>query len=544
MNFIDRIKAKAWRRPAFVRKELSRNNVITFAFDQRKWRDRARVDKRVNDDITDLYLGDMSGETERKGYDNAPELMRDLWMCLYKADPKLEHPRNVRKDARLNRKIIEEMLASPNMEELRELTMLDETLSTMALANIVPAVKEILLRHQEEAEQANEEKRQGGHKGGDQGGEPGEGQGAASGGNPGGEEGEGESLAGAHANGEEGGDLDEEEREFDVSVPEGAEEHEGEFEMDADLEAMLHAAMDNAQEELKGLEEVRKGVGLEDGEWKRMSPEQRIAMANSLDTPQMKALADIVGRMKRFAIGVQATKLIDVPHEAYDVTTGDNIRDALGSEFALMDDEDTEWEFYRRFLEKEMLQYKKHGKEDAGKGPIIICIDKSGSMHGTPFNWAMGVAEALRRICVDQERDYYAMFFGSNNDRERFDFPMGKAPFEKVMEFLSTEANGGTQFDGVLSEALARVSEEFGKGRERSDVVFLTDGQAHLDQAWLDKFNEEKKRVGCRVFGVFVGGAYDYYGDSGTKVLEGFSDGVINVKDLKPESVEAIFAAV
>ena len=250
--------------------------------------------------------------------------------------------------------------------------------------------------------------------------------------------------------------------------------------------------------------------------------------------------------MKRFALGVKATRVNDVPHEAYDVETGDSIMRVLKAQYALLGHPHTKYEFFRRYADKELLQYKMRGTEEVGKGPIVIAIDKSGSMGGAPFMWAMGVAEALRRFAADEDRDYYALFFGNNNDRERFDFPEGKGPFEKVMAFLGTQANGGTQFDGVLTEALEKATKDFDSaGKEKADIVFVTDGCAHLDDQWITEFNNERKRVGVRVYSVYIGGSYDYGGSDGPLgLLEKISDATISVSELKPESARLLFQKV
>lgn len=579
----------------------TRQNIEHNRFDRQMWGE-IRSNEQVDEDITDLMTGDNHKGGERDGYDNAPELLQDLAYSLYKPDPKLTPKRRVEKNARLNRSIIEEVQNSPYYEELRDHTVLDDTCTTIALNTMAESVREIILRNQEAVQQSNQDKAESseqmnnegnrppgcfpmpakGQAGGDQdddqgdddqgdqqdGQDQGEQQdGQGQGGQPSqpqgqeqdddaddqadGNQGDGD---GEDPSGEQGDQGDQDlndgrERDFDDDPDlDDEDEHEGERDdLDEDLSRAINQAMRDAADDVDELESLRKGIGLEDGEWRQMSPEQRLAMAERLRSPAMKEMAEMVGRMKRFAMGQQAQKVADVPHEPVDVEQGNELRHLLGSEYALLDDPDTEWEFYRRFVDRESLQYKLRGTENAGKGPIVACIDKSHSMSGQPFVWAMGVAEALRRICQDQERDYYAMFFGANRDRHRFEFPKGAANFERVMEFLSCQANGGTEFDGVLEEALARVTQQHEQGLEKADIVFITDGQAYLDEEWLRKFNEEKERVGCRVFGIYIGGAYDAMGGrfgGPTQVLEQFSDLVIPVSELRTDSVREVFAQV
>lgn len=291
-----------------------------------------------------------------------------------------------------------------------------------------------------------------------------------------------------------------------------------------------------------------------------MSPEQRLDLAEQLMTPDMQALSEMVGKMRRFALGVKSTKVIDAPEEIYDVQLGNDLRHLIRSEYALLATRETSYEFYRKFFDRELLQFALRGTEDVGKGPIVVAIDKSGSMSGTPFHWAMGVAEALRRFSMEDDRDYFVMFFGSNNDRERFDFTKGweqreaengRTPFEKVLTFLSCQANGGTQFDGVLNEAVERCRQNFDNdGQSKADIVFITDGYAHLDESWIEQFNEQRAEIDARMFSIFVGGARDMHHYGGTRndgpieLLKKLSDAVIPVQELTGESVKDIFAAI
>jgi uncharacterized protein with von Willebrand factor type A (vWA) domain len=441
-------------------------------------------------------------------------------------------------------------------------------MSTIALDAMGDTLREILTRVQE-VEQPGLPGGDG--KGGGGGGQPGGGSGGSAGGQ--GEKGDGgeksqTQTASGQSTDQAGGDGSTEEdyeaqseedltggggAEFEADSEDAEERAEADWEAqfdealgDLDLDRLTNKAIQEAFDEVEEIENARQGIGLEDGEWYSMNPESRMAMADKLRTREMKELAEVIGRMKRFALGVKAQRIIDVPHEAYDVESGNDLRRVLRAQFALLGTPETKYEFYRRYNEKELLQFKMRGTEDVGKGPIVIAIDKSGSMQGGPFRWAMGVAEALRRFAAEEDRDYYAMFFGNNNDRERFDFPGGKGPFDKVLAFLGTQANGGTQFDGVLTEALEKASKSFdGEGKGKADIVFITDGMAHLDDSWIEGFNKEKERTGVRMYSVYIGGSYDYGHTGGPLgLLEKISDACIPVSELKPEAVEKVFQKV
>lgn len=564
-SLIDRMKARmtgSVTKPAAQPEvERTRHLIKTNRWDDRAW-DVTKKTDAVTDIVTDLSLGDEHQGGERSEFTAADELTEGLFQTFFKAAPELQPRRAVDREVYGARKILEELHNHPQLAELQEITAGDSLMSMVAVEAMHQTVREIVGRMPAPPppKQPKGPKQPGGQPGGGPGGEPGGAGGDQPGGEPGGGSGGG-NAAGDDDKGQQGDGSEEEDdltedadtEDFDADSEDAENQAEAEWEAeydamlgDLDLDRVANKALEQANKETSDLEGLRKGIGLGDGEWKSMAPEARLAFAEKMRTQEMKELADVIGRMKRFALGIKATKVNDVPHEAYDVEVGNDIRRVLRAEFAFLATPETSYEFYRKYADKELLQYKMRGHEEVGKGPIVIAIDKSGSMSGQPFMWAMAVAEALRRFASDEERDYYAMFFGNNNDRERFDFPKGTGPFEKVLAFLGTQANGGTEFDGVLTEALEKASKSFdGEGKGKADVVFITDGQAHLSDGWIANFNKERERTGVRVYSVFIGGGYDMrYQEGPLGLLGKISDVTIPVSELKPESAEAIFAKI
>ena len=559
-SFLDRLKArmdKSLGQHAVTKdyqtqeaKPRHRHLVETNRWDRKIYK-TSRETALVDDLITDLESGDTHKGGEREAYDAAPELVEGLFHEFYKAAPELTPKRQIERDLYPARKLLEEIQQHPQLKDLQDLTAGDAVLSTVAVDAMGDTVREYLTKIQD----MEMPPMPGGGKPGGSGGGKGQGEG-------GGKGQKGEDTDKKEADEADGGEVEDQQDEdltgegdgdFDKDAEDAENQAEADWESQfdealdgLDIDRLANAAVEAAKAEVTEIEDLRKGIGMEDGEWYSMNPESRLALADQLRTDEMKELAEIIGRMKRFALGVKATKINDVPHEAYDVETGNDLRRVLRAQMALLGNEFTKYEFYRRWTDKELLVYKMRGTEDVGKGPIVIAIDKSGSMSGGPFRWAMAVAEALRRFAAEEDRDYYAMFFGNNNDRERFDFPEGKGPFEKVLAFLGTQANGGTQFDGVLTEALEKASKSFDDGgRSKADIVFITDGMAHLEDAWIKQFNEERNRVGVRVYSVYIGGAYDTrHHDGPLGLLEKISDATIPVAELKPESVREVFARV
>jgi len=493
--------------------EKSHKLVRIHKWDQQVW-DVARDTKPVDSLVNTVFNGDEHTGGTRKPFRPAAELCEGLFYVLYKAAPRLTESRDLERDLYPACKILAEVAGHPDLKALQVKTATDPVLSTIGLA----AMGEQLLDILGQLPPPPPPPAPGGGGEGDPSGEPADGSAAP------GDEGQGEA---------------------------DWQQLYDELLKDVDINQAVNRAMRAAEDETDELDDIRKGIGLEDGEWRAMSPEERLKLAKRLQTDKMRELAQMIGRMKRFALGMRTNRVTDVPHEIYNVEVGNDLPLMLSSEYALLGNQKTRLEFYRRWVERETLQFATRGSEKVGKGPIVVAIDKSNSMNSggrgaTPFTWALAVAEALRRFAADESRDYFAYFFGNNDDRHRFTFPKGKALIEQVLAFLSVVADGGTQFDGVLTEALEKASTSFdAEGKGKADIVFITDGTAHLSAEFIDQFNAERNRVGVRVYSVYIGGASDMTRKSTPlTLLSKISDLVIPVNDLVPRSAEKIFARV
>lgn len=593
MSFSDEVRSKlrggGWSlKPKPTPKDKSRQNVAHTRLDEAVWT-KARYKPDIAEGIRDLFEGDgkstyvedpetgkrLERHEGRPPYNNAPELLQDLYYTLFKTSPYFHEPDAVEEDAHLNREILAELLDSPRYGTLHDKTAMDEVISTFATTKFLDHIREILERAGDAAEDSNRMKE----------GKPplkvritGETDEEAP---PGGDEppdldpDEIHDVEVGKGGGGEGQDVEvvEDQREDPSDPEEGKGEGQGEGQSESEPEegegenegpptesfrdaldeagfkSLIEEALEKVGDEVQEIDNVRQGIGVDTDEWRQMDPSIRFKLVDLLQTPQMKALADMMGRMTRFAIGQQASKIIDVPHEVYDVGTGDELQYLLQSEYAMLAHPLLKAEFYRRYSEKELLVYKLRGKTEAGKGPIVVGCDRSGSMGmrgNAPMNWAIAVVESLRRICRVQNRDFGASFFDTQIVRE-FSFPKGKVDdWNEVMDMLSVRPGGGTEFMQTLDKLMEKATDAYDEnGENRADIVFVTDGWANLSDAWVERFLAEKERVGCRVWGIFISGASDVSSTSTPlRTLETFSDVVIPLGDLKHDSLGQVFGGL
>lgn len=226
----------------------------------------------------------------------------------------------------------------------------------------------------------------------------------------------------------------------------------------------------------------------------------------------LQELADLLGRQSRtqavFEKELRDKIVITTewhPKPAYrgeinGLKYSNDIAAALPSELAMLKNPAAKKLFQLKFAQKQLLSFayqneqaetqEKTEQEEVTmekkepKGPIIICVDTSGSMHGTPENSAKTVAFALAKIAAEQERLCYIISFSTdietlevkpNEDIELTNADGGNY-LQKLVSFLRMSFNGGTDAEPALRKALTMLAGNDGAtGYKNADVLMISD---------------------------------------------------------------------
>ncbi len=177
-----------------------------------------------------------------------------------------------------------------------------------------------------------------------------------------------------------------------------------------------------------------------------------------------------------------------------------DISAALPSELSLMKNPALNKLFQLKFAQKQLLSYDYQIQEESDveskekeevetekkekKGPIIICVDTSGSMNGTPENIAKTITFALSKIAIEEDRKCYVISFST--DIQTLDLSdFSDNPVGKLVQFLRMSFNGGTDAVPALNQALKILSENKWKD---ADVLMISDFvMQSLDKELADK---------------------------------------------------------
>jgi len=281
----------------------------------------------------------------------------------------------------------------------------------------------------------------------------------------------------------------------------------------------LAQAMQETKQVKDGLKSLLGGYGSGSGdaELKKVPLRDQLVLAEKMAADKtMKEIAEWAGRFKQIARKKQ--KIIHRESmERRGVTLGKEIERLLPMEFGLYMHPITKIDFLRRFVEGQTMQYEQKGREVLEKGPIVLCLDQSGSMYQLDTQ-SKGFILTLMSIARKQRRDFCLILFSTRIQIHKYE--KGEIKGSDMVSLARTFLGGGTNFALPLDQAMNVINESQFK---QADLVFVTDGEDTLNDSFLLAFNKKKKEKDFNVLSLVLG--------SSTKIVEQFSDKVVQVYD-------------
>ena len=282
------------------------------------------------------------------------------------------------------------------------------------------------------------------------------------------------------------------------------------------------SAVEEARESLDGLAGVSWGSGSMTAEG-QTSPAARTLADRLRQDQRLRRIAALAGRFKRIALQKHRSRVNHGADELSDIEQGADLGRLLPSELSRLTHPLQRLAFLRDFSERRCMQYQLRGAEALGKGPLVVCLDKSGSMDGARDVWATAVALALLEVARRERRAFALLCFD------------GAVKFETVVEAggplpeaaLSVGCAGGTSIAAALGRGLDLIRTG-PRGLRKSDVVLITDGGSDVEPA--AGLRTIAAAFGASIFGLGIGVEAD--------VLQPWCDEVQLVRDLDGVSDE------
>lgn len=462
----------------------------------------------------------------------------DLFCALYKLNVALRPEREVAPSALVNRSVVEAVVEAGELEALRAHTMLDETNAAAATAMLARRVHEALRRafradagalaHAAEAARNEEDL-------------------------------DAKRAELEHVEGIEGLDRSAaadvaDELRGEIATLEGRSRRDRRRQREAaetagEIAGAVDGTLARIERQIEAPARDARGLGLDAGGRGGVDADRRLELGERFaHSDKLRRLARLVGAMREVAFESRRKRAVRSPQETHSVATGDDLARLLPSELAGLRAGRPEsggralrLDFLRRFAERRLLQYRLEAPSD--RGPMVVCLDGSGSMQGPKELWGKAVALTLMEIARRERRRCLAIVFSSGHQLFEVELlgragrgARSKVRDEAVLAFAEHFPGGGTDFEPPLARAIEAVTE--GSYR-RGDVVFVTDGHASVSPALLERIAASRRRHRFRIRAILVDVA-----DHERASVEAFADDVRLVTDLASDAIGELFAAV
>lgn len=191
------------------------------------------------------------------------------------------------------------------------------------------------------------------------------------------------------------------------------------------------------------------------------------------------------------------------------ITVGNDLNALLPVELAHCADDDLEDLFVYKYLTRKLqtFQYKSevtqparrlHKKPARRKGPMIVCLDTSGSMAGKPEKIAHSLLMKLLEIADRQRRDCFLIAFSVSI--HPIDIRKERA---RLLEFFSRTACGDTDATRMLEATLKLLRSSV--AYVNADVLWVSDFKIPLVSEVLGLQIQQCREENTRFYGLQIG---------------------------------------
>ncbi|MCY3760187.1 MAG: VWA domain-containing protein [Gemmatimonadetes bacterium] len=244
----------------------------------------------------------------------------------------------------------------------------------------------------------------------------------------------------------------------------------------------------------------------------------------------VRELCDMMGRLRRaekahreelvksLSMVTEYVPDINSNEEIVGITFDNVIERALPQELGLLADESTAILFDIKFVEGQLMCFDMEGlnqveteieeerlmqvSTEEKLGPIVICVDTSGSMGGSPEIIAKAVTLYMATRAISQKR--YCLLINFSTEIETLDLS-GKVGISKVIEFLGRSFHGGTDVAPALSYALDMMEKQ---AYQKSDLLVISDFiMDSLSDSLFQKIHETRENEN-RLYSLSIGNLF------------------------------------
>lgn len=235
---------------------------------------------------------------------------------------------------------------------------------------------------------------------------------------------------------------------------------------------------------------------------------------------QYPVLLDVARRVGRIAdnegpervpigSGSQYRMEHSTPSDIEGISVGNDLSALLPIELATMADEQLSGLFAYRFATRRLqtFRYKSNLMKKAQKvqvararqkGPMIVCMDTSGSMQGPPERIAHSLIVKLLQVALSQDRDLLLITFAAT--ARTFDVRQNRTT---LLDYMRQECGGSTDGTEMLQTAFRLIGSNPRYGS--ADLLLISDFKFPLVDATLLRELRQLQDQGTRLYALQIG---------------------------------------
>ncbi|VTT99585.1 Uncharacterized protein containing a von Willebrand factor type A domain OS=Solibacillus silvestris (strain StLB046) GN=SSIL_2224 PE=4 SV=1: VWA_2 [Gemmataceae bacterium] len=243
--------------------------------------------------------------------------------------------------------------------------------------------------------------------------------------------------------------------------------------------------------------------------------------------PTLRRICELAGRFRRVAQSKQRMKASHGLDDIVGVEPSGDVGRLLPGELAKLMIPELELDTLRRIVERQAMCREHHAVEPMGKGPVIICLDESGSMSGTKIHAAKALALALAWVARQQRRWCALVAYSGDSGERLLPLPPSRWDESRLADWLAAFIGHGSDIDVPVRE-MPRMYAELKAPPGVTDLVFVTDARCRLPAGVRDTFLAWKRAAQARLVTLVI--------DNQPGDLAHVSDEVHSVRSLTPDS--------
>ena len=135
-------------------------------------------------------------------------------------------------------------------------------------------------------------------------------------------------------------------------------------------------------------------------------------------------------------------------------------------------------------------------------GPLLVCVDTSGSMQGGAGEVAKAVVLEAVRTAHAQGRACHVFAFGGTGEVVDMQIGVDAEGIGRLIHFLGQGFKGGTDICGPLEKSIACLEQAAWR---MADLLIASDGEFGATPELVARLDDAKRALGLRVQGVLIG---------------------------------------